>query len=83
MWLRFAHHVTPLSSSHKGVHLHMHISRLLLDCFDESKHVFQGHVPLDVMSRSKNVPAIATEFQEISGLLTDIIAGAVGQRPLR
>ena len=32
-WLRFAHHVTPLSSGHKGVHLHMHISPLLLDHF--------------------------------------------------
>jgi hypothetical protein len=47
----------------------MHISRLLLDYFDESQHVFQGHVPLDVMSRSKDVSAIATEFQEILELL--------------
>ena len=40
MWLRFAHDVTPLSSGHKGVHLHMHISPLLLDHFDESQHIF-------------------------------------------
>lgn len=60
-----------------------HVPRLLLDYLDESKHVFQRYVPLNIMSRSENVSAITTEFQEIFSLLADILAGAVGQSPLR
>ena len=39
------------------------IPRLPLDGLDKSQHVLQRHIPLDVVRRSKDVPALAPEVQ--------------------
>jgi hypothetical protein len=58
------------------------VAWLLLDYFDESEHVFQGYVPFNIVRRSRDVSAIASQFQEMRSLSTDIIDRAVGQSPL-